>query len=113
MPIEPIDDASIAKARALLAQETESSINDLSQNKYLTYYTSLPLSVRDELPSTITNSSSPQNLLSHLKSAQTELLRVADSNNKTEKKLGLTLGGYMARQKGLKKKLDETHQASN
>jgi len=109
-PAEALPDDYIASARAAIQAEVEN--DPTAKAAYDAYFTTLStLPTRGELPTSIAHLQTSADLLPYHEAASTALLDLAQENNKREKKLGLLLGGYMSRQRGLKKKLADGHKA--
>ncbi|KAK5939288.1 Pre-mRNA-splicing factor cef1 [Knufia obscura] len=109
-PIEPLPDSYLTAARAAIVEEVNS--DPTAKTAYDAYFTSLStLPIHGELPSSIAHLQSSADLLPYHDAASSALLSLAQDNNKREKKLGIVLGGYMSRQRGLKKKLVDGHKS--
>lgn len=106
-PLDNIPDSALSDARNALAQEV--ALDPSGAAAYNAYF-SLS-NDKTDLPASLSTITSPASLLPYHASAQQSLLTLAESNNKREKKLSLLLGGYMSRQRALKKKLTETHKS--
>lgn len=99
--------------RILALNELESELTEDTREKYTVgarlYFSRLnEAHPASRLPISIASSTSPPELQAAFDDAQTKLLTTAETGNKLEKKLGLHLGGYVARQKNLKTKILET-----
>lgn len=101
-----IPDSYIASAREAILQEASSDVN--LKIPYDAYFENMP--IRD-LPSVLADLTTSAELAPYHEAAKQSLLGLADPLNKREKKLSLVLGGYMSRQRALKKKISETHKA--
>jgi len=109
--LDTIPDTYLTSARAQITTELESTDPTL-KTLYETHYTSLSHQPNPtNLPSTL-STTNPTTLHTHYTTATATLLTLAEDNNKREKKLTLLLGGYIARQKALKKKLSRPRMAS-
>lgn len=106
-PIDKFSDQASSDARATIAQEA--ALDPSGAAAYTTYFSSIASTNPSDLPSSLATITSPTALYPHHASAEQVLLALAESNNKREKKLTVLLGGYMSRQRTLRKKLAETH----
>jgi len=108
--VEALPDDYLAAAR--IAIQAEVASDPTAKTAYDSYFTALStMPTRGELPSSIAYLQSSAELRPYHDAAAGALLNLAQENNKREKKLGTLLGGYMSRQRGLKKKLVEGHKA--
>lgn len=108
--LDLIPDDYLASAREAIAAEAET--DQALKASYDEYFTSLNnLSTRDQLPTILASHTTTTSLLPFHTFATESLLSLADPLNKREQKLKVLLGGYMARQKALKKKVSDTHQS--
>lgn len=109
-PVEALPDDYITSARAAIHAEVGN--DPTAQAVYDAHFTSLSTQpTRNQLPTSLAHVQTSAVLLPYHTAASDALLALAQENNKREKKLGLLLGGYMARQRGLKKKLADGHKA--
>ena len=107
LPLPLISDKYLEAARSAIIAESDS--HPKTKHAYDAYFSALnQVSTRDRLPSVLAEIHSTPDLLPYYSAATNSLLAAAEGNNKREKKLGVVLGGYQARQKTLKKKIGET-----
>ncbi|KAJ9649875.1 Pre-mRNA-splicing factor cef1 [Neophaeococcomyces mojaviensis] len=108
--LDSYPDSYLALAREQIAAEVDA--DPTTKQAYDAYFSSLSsLPNPTGLPSALASTTDSSVLHAHYESATATLLALAEDNNKREKKLNVVLGGYMARQKGMKKKLDDTHKS--
>ncbi|KAK5199551.1 Pre-mRNA-splicing factor cef1 [Exophiala xenobiotica] len=101
--LNTLSDDMIARAR----QELAAACNEADQQSYVSAVESLydAGNERDAMPLKFTENTTPEEYQAAFKAAHKNLLDAAEAGNKLEKKLGLHLGGYQARQKTLKQKI--------
>jgi pre-mRNA-splicing factor CDC5/CEF1 len=101
--LNTLSDDMIARAR----QELAAAYNEADQQSYVSAVESLydAGNERDAMPLKFTENTTPEEYQAAFKAAHKNLLDAAEAGNKLEKKLGLHLGGYQARQKTLKQKI--------
>lgn len=108
--IDSVPDEYIAAARATIAEEAYS--DPALKSLYDGYFTSLgAIPVRNQLPSVMASYSSTEELLPFHAAAEKDLIALAGPLNRREQKLKTLLGGYMARQKAMKKKVVEGYKS--
>ncbi|KAG9768570.1 Pre-mRNA-splicing factor cef1 [Exophiala dermatitidis] len=104
--LERLSDDLIAKARQQLA----AACNDADRQTYLSEVNAMYSGTKDldALPWKLA-AAAPEQYSKAFQAAQKSLLEAAEAGNKLEKKLSLHLGGYQARQKTLKQKINTVY----
>lgn len=100
-----ISDDLMAAARAELAKETNSADLATYSESLLSYYDDLDAA--NDMPATLPPSAPSSDYIAPFSAANTALHALASQDAKTEALLKKLHGGYIARQKGLRKKIDE------
>lgn len=101
--IEEIADDYLARARSLIREESSSPASQDLKTRLEAYYASLPTPI---LPHPLDITDSIPALSAAYTTATSTLISLAQSNNTREIRLKKFLGGYVARHKMLKKKLE-------
>ncbi|KAJ9613021.1 Pre-mRNA-splicing factor cef1 [Cladophialophora chaetospira] len=101
--LAPLPDDLLAQAR----QQLKEACNETDRQSYVSAVQSFtsPETEPNALPLKFTPSTTTDEYLSAITSAQNQLISAAEAGQKLEDKLKLHLGGYQARQKTLKQKI--------